>query len=68
MSQGESVREKGRCDYEKRRLRGEGKCRSEGRRIHSQSQLSSPGLWDTVKETEGKRKKKKGETEENRII
>lgn len=66
MSQRESVREKGRCDYEKRRSQGEGKCRSEGRRIHSQSQLSSPGLWDTVKKTEGKRKK--GRKKERKII
>lgn len=56
-SQGESDQEKGRCDYEKKRLKGEELYRSEGRRIHSQSQLSSPELWDTVKEIVEKRKK-----------
>lgn len=49
-------------------MKGEGQYRSEGRRIHSQSKLSSPELWDTVKEIEGKRKKNKEETEENQII
>lgn len=62
MSKGGFVQEKGKCDYEKRRLQGEGKCRSEGRRFHSQSQLPSPGLWDTVKETEGKGRKKQGKS------
>lgn len=32
-------------------MKVEEQCRSEGRKIHSQSQLASPGLWDTVKET-----------------
>lgn len=49
-------------------MKDEGQCRSEGRRIHSQSQLSSPGLWDTVKETEAERKKRNEETEEIQII
>lgn len=58
-SEGQSVQEKGRFEFEKK-LKGEGQSRGEGRKIHSQSQLSSPGLWDTVKEGEGKRKEETG--------
>lgn len=57
--EGEWVQEKGTQVCDRRKMQGGGSCMTESRRSHSQLQLSSPELWDTEDEIEGKESRKR---------